>query len=584
MSAGGGAGAPRRARWRAAALVAVLPLLGAGAVSGQISPGPLSAPHAHLEGSGQCLKCHQSARGIAPETCLGCHQLLARRIAAGRGLHAGEAYRGCERCHIEHHGLEFELVWWGDAGIQAFDHGETGYELEGAHAELACAECHAPERIVAPQPLLDQGKDLSRTFLGLESACLGCHEDEHRGQVAADSCLDCHGPSAWKPAETFDHGRTGFPLTGRHQQRACTDCHATRIDPESPQPEPYLVFGVTAFQRCTDCHRDPHESRLGADCQRCHSTAGWAAYDRRQFDHGRSRFPLAGEHRRVSCESCHRRGDSFRIARFAVCADCHGDSHLAQFAELPDAGACEGCHTVEGFRPSTFDLRRHQESGYPLEGAHLASPCNACHQMVETGELSRHAPLPAPLAGAELPGRALQFRFASTDCFACHQDPHLGEVAGYVDDGGCESCHELDSWRLISFDHDLTEFPLRGRHAGPRCEECHQPVEVGTSRERIGLEGASPECSSCHRDSHFGQFVTADGTAGCRRCHDLESWKATLFDHGPDSVYPLDGAHLRVPCDGCHKTEMRGEQSFVRYRPLATACESCHAGNTPPSG
>ena len=460
-------------------------------------------------------------------------------------------------------------------------YGETDYALEGAHAKLACEQCHSPDRIVTPQPLLDQGKDLSRTFLGLERACLSCHEDEHRGQVGRESCLDCHDATAWKPAGRFDHGRTEFPLTGRHQEAACKKCHVTRVDPAAtPDAEPYLVFDVAAFRRCTDCHRDPHEGRLGADCQRCHSTVGWAAYDRREFDHDRSRFPLAGEHRRVSCESCHPRGGSFRVARFTVCADCHRDTHLGQFAEPPDNAACEPCHTVEGFRPSTFDLKRHQQSEYPLEGAHLATPCNACHEMVPVSDLSRHTSLPAVLPGSELPAAAMQFRFASMECFACHREPHLGEVDGYVRDGGCESCHGLESWRRISFDHDLTEFPLRGRHVEPQCEGCHKRVDAGTSQERISMVGASPDCSSCHKDTHFGQFVTEDGATDCRRCHDVENWQASLFDHGRDSVYPLDGAHLRVPCDGCHKTEMQGEQSFVRYRPVAKKCESCHAGKT----
>lgn len=581
MSPGGRAMDPSGACWWATALVPLLLIIGATGLNGQFSPGQLSKPHAHLEGSGKCLECHQSARGIAPETCLSCHQILAQRIAAGRGLHVGDASQNCERCHIEHNGLEFELVWWGDAGREAFDHGETGYVLEGAHAKLGCEKCHSPDLIVAPQPLLDQGKDLSRTLLGLESACLSCHEDQHRGQVEPESCLDCHGPTAWKPAGQFDHGQTEFPLTGRHQEAACTKCHATRIDPATPDAEPYLEFGVAAFQRCTDCHRDPHEGRLGADCQRCHSTEGWAGYDRREFDHDLSQFPLVGEHRRVSCESCHPRGGSFRVARFAACADCHRDAHLGQFVKLPDDGACESCHTVEGFRPSTFDLARHQEGEYPLEGAHLASPCNACHRMVAVSELARHASLVAATPGLELLDEAIQFRFASTECLACHEDQHLGEVDRFVGVGGCQSCHVLESWHQILFDHDLTEFPLRGRHVGPLCVECHSSVEVGTAQERIGLKGASAECASCHDDIHLGQFVSEQGTAECQRCHGVEDWRASLFDHQTDSSYPLDGAHSRSPCDGCHKTETRDQQIFVRYKPVPTACEACHGGEIP---
>ena len=50
---------------------------------GQISPGALAAPHQHLEGSTNCLECHESGKGVDPEKCLACHAPLAKRVAAG---------------------------------------------------------------------------------------------------------------------------------------------------------------------------------------------------------------------------------------------------------------------------------------------------------------------------------------------------------------------------------------------------------------------------------------------------------------------------------------------------------------------
>ena len=38
------------------------------------------------------------------------------------------------------------------------------------------------------------------------------------------SCATCHTTSGWSPA-TFDHAKTGFPLTGAHATVACAQCH-----------------------------------------------------------------------------------------------------------------------------------------------------------------------------------------------------------------------------------------------------------------------------------------------------------------------------------------------------------------------
>ncbi|MFI4941825.1 MAG: cytochrome c3 family protein, partial [Burkholderiales bacterium] len=97
-----------------------LPLLALGclfglapAASAQISPGPLSRAHAKLEGSGNCLECHDPGEGVSASKCLACHEPLRKRSASGLGLHARADYRDCRRCHVEHQGVEFALVFWG---------------------------------------------------------------------------------------------------------------------------------------------------------------------------------------------------------------------------------------------------------------------------------------------------------------------------------------------------------------------------------------------------------------------------------------------------------------------------------------
>lgn len=532
-------------------------VLAASAASAQLSPGPLAAPHAHLEGSAQCLQCHSAGRGVDPDACLSCHRPLARRVAAREGLHANPEYADCKTCHIEHHGRDFDLVWWGEQGRDAFDHGLTGWSLRGAHARLECRQCHEPGKIRAPEALRAQGKDLSRTFLGLSGErCAECHADPHGGTVG-ERCESCHSVEGWKPAQGFDHSTTEFPLTGRHRDVDCAGCHR-----EAAAERPgFAVAGLA----CRDCHRDPHEGRFGAACTDCHSTAAWRRVALAGFDHDRTRYPLRGSHRTVACEGCHRPGAPRRGLAFGRCSDCHRDPHAGQFGDRPDGGRCESCHDLGGFVPSSFGMARHQESDFPLTGAHQAVPCLACH---------REALARLPAAG---PGG--RFRFPDTGCLTCHGDPHRGEAARFVEAEGCTACHGVDTWSRVSFDHARTEFPLEGEHARIDCRSCHRTVDVGTAAERIRMLGLSTACSGCHADPHGGQFAGPEGATDCRRCHDVDGWERPRFDHDRDTAFALRGAHEKVPCESCHRTATDAEgRPYLVFRPLPTDCAGCHSG------
>ncbi len=524
-----------------AALVAV-----ARPAAAQISPGDLSTAHAKLEGSTQCLACHDRAQGVAARRCLVCHAPLRQQIAAGKGLHARNEYRECKACHVEHQGRAADLVWWGKQGRGAFDHAQTGYVLEGAHARVACEACH---RLPAAG---------ARTFLGLASACTACHADVHRGQLGAGQCRSCHGMDTWKPAPGFDHARTRFPLTGHHDKVSCEKCHAGVKDTSGGVS---VRYSGIAFESCTSCHEDPHRARLGTSCASCHDTRDWRGVKRTSFDHERTRYPLRGRHAAVACEKCHAPGRSLTVAH-ARCTDCHSDAHAGEFARRADAGRCETCHDVQGFIPARFGNDEHRETAYPLTGAHLAVGCDACHR--------------------RSPGRrTATYRVAFARCTDCHKDPHRGELDRWMSAAGCESCHRMASWRLVDFDHAVTRFPLADKHATVACAACHKKTDVGSPRERVSYRGVSLACAECHRDVHAAQFAVA-GITRCDRCHRAANWQATAFEHNRDASYRLDGAHARVTCAGCHKPETRDGRAVVRYKPLGSECRACHSsGRTP---
>ena len=143
-----------------------------------------------------------------------------------------------------------------------------------------------------------------------------------------------------------------------------------------------------------------------------------------------------------------------------------------------------------------------------------------------------------------------------------------------MSDGKCTSCHNVESWDEIQFDHKQTDFPLEGRHAFARCSNCHQKEENG-NKIKLDLGGLSNTCVSCHADIHAGQFAEK-GKVDCSRCHVTQDWLAEKFDHNRDSKFEIKGGHINVPCKSCHKPFLVSGKSVVKYKSINSDCSACH--------
>lgn len=609
---------------------------------GQISPGPLSRAHQAINGITDCTRCHQISTGGQTYKCLSCHTEIASRITARKGLHAfynskGTSSQKCPSCHSEHNGQEFTIV---NFEFRTFDHTQAGYKLEGKHAALECGRCHQPTRITPRERATIRVKDLNRTFLGLSPDCTSCHRDSHRGQLGLN-CLHCHSFAQWKDVGRFDHSRTRYPLTGLHAGVACGRCHTPGSD---HQPR---YTGLT-FRNCDDCHADPHRRSFAERCHNCHRTSGWRTVRRaemdRGFDHSRTKYPLLGKHLLVECDRCHALGDFKKPLSFRKCSDCHHpDPHGGQFGQSVGGSECSNCHTLNGFKPSTFGPKAHATTAYPLEGKHAALQCRQCHipkgkatvyrmkfqyctdchadahaaQFAlapyfnrcehchnlqrftpSTFSLARHNNSPFPLTGnhfavpcdschkesVRLNGKlTAQYEWQHLTCTNCHADPHhalFNDVTRRVEDlgitSGCGVCHSTRTWTDLSgFDHFETAFPLNGAHELVKCNACHKSVN-SSSLMNVDFRVARKECEACHADVHAQQFAK-HGITACSLCHDSKAWRPSLFNHNKQSSFVLDGAHRKVPCQGCHKlTRIMGTKSVLFYKPTPRECVACH--------
>jgi Cytochrome c7 and related cytochrome c len=479
-----------------------------------LMPGKLSTAHQKFEE--QCSLCHdRSDRNRQTRLCLDCHKEIAADVAAKRAFHGrlqGIEKSQCRACHSEHLGRAGDII---KLSREQFNHEGTDFPLRGAHASLVCASCHAA------------GKPYGKA----QSECADCHkkEEPHEGRLGRD-CTSCHDATAWRNV-SYDHNKTSFPLRDKHVDVPCMGCHFGNRYKGTPQ-------------QCVSCHApdDVHRGERGTKCGDCHSTTGWKTA---KYDHKKETgFALEGVHASIDCQDCHRSGNlKDKLPR--ECFGCHQgqDSHAGRLGK-----DCGKCHGNEKWKPPTFDHTR--DTRWELVGLHAKVDCHSCHTAV--------------VALQKLP----------TDCASCHRasDVHAGKLGTQ-----CDQCHTPQGWRTgVSFDHDLTKFPLVGLHVAVPCEQCH----VTHKYRDVGLD-----CVDCHKkdDVHKGSLGKE-----CAKCHSPNGWRIWEFDHGKETGFALTGAHTKLVCAGCHKQpadEVKlnpnclscHEQDDVHLGQYGRQCQRCHS-------
>jgi cytochrome c7-like protein/class III cytochrome C family protein len=530
-------------------------------LAGQISPGPLAKPHAELEGTLKCTRCHTGGKEAMSANCLACHKDLGWLAERNRGYHATREVKGqsCSTCHPDHAGASFDLIKWPDGSRERFDHRRAGWPLLQSHAEQKCADCHNPRFRTSPAARLTPSAGAGE-FIGLETSCSSCHTDVHRGNLGTD-CTKCHDAGKWQHTPGFNHDSTSYPLTRKHIQVECEKCHlnpaiATKHDVAGRL---IPVFSPVPHQSCADCHKDPHAGRLGPTCTGCHSTAGFKQIDRANFDHERTRYPLKGEHASVRCVDCHQDFSTPALKKppFQACSSCHRDVHNGTATLAGRTVDCAECHSLNGFAEGTLTVERHRQTRYALAGKHQTVRCGACHRK-ETN----------PALAARLGESKVVIRPAFARCLDCHADDHGGQLAARTDKGECASCHTEAGWTPSRFDaaqHASLKLPLEGRHRDLRCRDCHGIDRKGlpamTRTASTGKAGfvfklTETDCAACHIDPHQGRFARRTAKVfGCAACHDARGFRPSTIDVALHREYrfPLEGAHRATPCLACHR-------------------------------
>jgi hypothetical protein len=460
-----------------------------------LSPGALSQAHHKYEKD--CQRCHSDFKQSQQNAlCVDCHKEVGQDVAAKTGYHGRKPGIANSECRLCHSEHQGLQADIVQLNTHGFPHELTDFPLQGLHQAVACQECHKS----------------GQAFREASGQCVDCHreDDVHKGSQG-QQCKDCHSADGWRKT-VFDHGKTQFPLKGAHSQVACSQCHRSND---------YRQAEIT----CVSCHKidDVHLNTFGAQCDGCHGVEKWSGV---RFNHDRDTdFKLVGAHRSAQCAACHK---PYSVAKALPqsCAGCHrqDDVHFGKNGEQ-----CSQCHGENSWGKNRFD---HGKTRFPLRGAHESVRCNQCHQ----GNV--HNPI------------------KDTTCIACHRSNDVHKQSLGVQ---CQQCHRESGWHEdVQFDHELTPFPLLGRHATTACESCHENAQFA---------GTPFACVDCHRaqDPHRGALGKA-----CGDCHHPTAWDSWRFNHDRQTQFPLTGAHEGLFCEGCHA------ESLVQLKKQGAQCGQCH--------
>ena len=185
--------------------------------------------------------------------------------------------------------------------------------------------------------------------------------------------------------------------------------------------------------------------------------------------------------------------------------------------------------------------------------ADFENNCNLCHQPLQKNQAVLCMNCHSDIASQVQNKQGLHGRLDNVDqCASCHAE-HKGRSFDPTNEA------------VKAFNHNLTGFPLDGKHGQIQCDACHMNNRYDQSK---------PDCVSCHTEPqvHTGLLGT-----DCQTCHNSNTWKpasfqARPFDHTNTrftlNLHAVDYAGNPINCTTCHT----GDPSQTTTQ----SCITCH--------
>ncbi len=455
-----------------------------------------------------------------------------------------------------------------------------------------CKKCHESGKGVTDSKCLECHKELGSSIeakLGyhglISEACSKCHSD-HKGREFESAHFD---------SKTFDHGKTGYKLTGKHHDLKCQECHKEKRGAKRNRPLEIKFFG--AANSCKVCHQkqDIHFFQgewAKKDCGACHGLNKWD--EDLKFEHKRdTKFSLEGFHGFLECQECHnptslaQKKVIYKWPKLATsqCLSCHENFHRENLSPKFQNGKCQSCHNQEDWKIRKFD---HQLTHYPLRGKHAEIDCLDCHLNAKLKAKTTLDARTAPTKKfAELKNPNIKWTGLGKQCLSCHEDFHrFGHYKSPTKTKyeNCLSCHNESNWKkLHDYSHAAsTRYIIDGEHRKLKCSDCHlaqnkKPILKPNPGIYVWPKLLDKTCENCHKNPHLEKFSKKMLQQKCTECHVTDGWQVVKtgkdFDHNK-TKFSLTGKHIKATCTQCHvKNKV---QVFHWTSPDQGYCVECH--------
>ena len=413
---------------------------------------------------------------------------------------------------------------------------------------------------------------------------------------------------------SFDHLKTGFPLTGAHVTVPCETCHiqgtfkgtpkncvlchtqGSRIQTTTFKPANH----IPTTQACQQCHTSTtswsvasfsHVGVMPHQCSQCHNnsiTKGKPA------NHMPTNEP---------CDTCHRT-TTWMSASFShvsvmpgTCATCHtaGGSGMAKPPNhIPTNLSCDACHTTGG----SFTTSRFTHSA--TQGV-IPGQCSTCHngsytQWNALGKPSGHVATTASCDSCHTAGYSTfagagfnHTGVAPGSCATCHVQGGSGmaKPTNHIPTNtACDACHNTSTFATSTFTHSATQGVLPGQCASSGCHSGTYTTWNAQGKPANHL-ATSASCDSCHAgfttfaNGVFNHTGIAPGT--CSTCHTPGgSGLAAPTNHIPYASQLLAGSSMN--CDACHSSTTSFTVEKMNHNGSqgngAGWCKGCHQSGT----
>ena len=477
-------------------------------------------------------------------------------------------------------GITFPTLAATPADSTIFDHLDTGFPLEGQHAELACESCHQGGTFETLPTQCDRCHDgvfalgKKPTHIPTNASCDACHTPEGFS-ITAQIQFD-HSSVAAQPCENCHNGTlaSGKPVNHLLTTNNCAACHNYTAWLPAIQPFNHSeTLGSCASSGCHDGNGLGQGKPLGHpltsnNCEGCHRYPQWNVLNS-PFDHSGVLEPSCNK---SSCHSVADRPADHPPVITDRCEQCH----TSMGSWVVDPGFDHSLTTQMNCMSSHCHSEADKRAGHPVV---LPVDCQTCH-----ATKGQWLPIVIPFDHS-----LAQQPFCASS--GCHSVTDKGNNHPLTSDK-CEACHSVGAWTAITLPfehsevtittcitsscHSLADKVSTHPQTTNACELCHNP---GSWAPKIPFDHTqtSDSCTRCHNGSTApGKDSQHPGTTElCQECHVAgQGWSNLIlpFDHSQVTQVNCASAKCHSEAD---KYKLSGNHPNT-----SNACEACHRSTT----